>query len=724
MKKHQLLLTLFLAVSLVSCNSTNSENEGGETINPGDNPDFNYTYLTPKTYEGVINSSISYDVLSSIGVDIDIFSSYITFTYQEMDGEINDKNFDKAFKFHMNFDLYSIKETYESSLLTSSLFPLIFNDFKYQNILNNVSDLDIYYLADGNIYTTISRFSDNKKPSRNNKEEIKNTAREIIGTSKLDISSLFEMINSSNVSSISLKDIFSQISSLLNGLTLDFSLFDMIISSTILSFVNDGFSLNFKDNGLNAFSLIFNNFASYIFKNNDIGITLDENEPLINITSATIESNPLEFKMSFEDENSLKPLFYLSLTRNDSKSISIEPPFNLEEDYLIQKNALKDINNLYNLYDNYSLDSETQKGISEAIQNINALNDEEKKRVENFNNYLSYPLLKMDENNIYTELNEKENLSNFYKKIENVVIKKVDSDSSFINAYKALNELFNSKYSINTKYNLLNDVAKNNSSRFNEFKNEVNTYLNTFINPIYNELSILLEDFIKDENNNTLTKEHELLEKIYNLVVLREITLDDDKVISLDEYNNKDKIKSLSTEIINNTINYLSLTSSLINEELNQKISNILLAYFNDLTIFYNKLSENDLTKFNEYSSYLLINDENDDIYSIFELISNNNEKYYSTLKRKNDELINLLLTKVDKFANKRIDEFLTKDEIYYILNIDRLNKTKKELDDIFSMLNVYISSTLFKNYSSSLTFIDKYHSLVSLINEQIANLS
>ena len=136
MKKHQLLLTLFLTVSLVSCNPTNSENEGGETINPGDNPDFNYTYLTPKTYEGVINSSISYDVLSSIGVDIDIFSSYITFTYQEMDGEINDKNFDKAFKFHMNFDLYSIKETYESSLLTSSLFPLIFNDFKYQNILN------------------------------------------------------------------------------------------------------------------------------------------------------------------------------------------------------------------------------------------------------------------------------------------------------------------------------------------------------------------------------------------------------------------------------------------------------------------------------------------------------------------------------------------------------------------------------------------------------------
>ena len=428
--------------------------------------------------------------------------------------------------------------------------------------------------------------------------------------------------------------------------------------------------------------------------------------------------------MSFEDENSLKPLFYLSLTRNDSKSISIEPPFNLEEDYLIQKNALKDINNLYNLYDNYSLDSETQKGISEAIKNINALNDEEKKRVENFNNYLSYPLLKIDESNIYTELNEKENLSNFYKKIENVVIKKVDSDSSFINAYKALNELFNSKYSINTKYNLLNDVAKNNSSRFNEFKNEVNTYLNTFINPIYNELSILLEDFIKDENNNTLTKEHELLEKIYNLVVLREITLSDDKVISLDEYNNKDKIKSLSTEIINNTINYLSLTSSLINEELNQKISNILLAYFNDLTIFYNKLSENDLTKFNEYSSYLLINDENDDIYSIFELISNNNQKYYSTLKRKNDELINLLLTKVDKFANKRIDEFLTKDEIYYILNIDRLNKTKKELDDIFSMLNVYISSTLFKNYSSSLNFIDKYHSLVSLINKQIANLS
>ncbi len=724
MKKHQLLLTLLLAISLVSCNPTNNENEGEETINPGDNPDINYTYLSPKTYEGVINSSISYDVLSSIGVDLDIFSSYITFTYQEMDGEVNKENFDKSFKFHINFDLYSIKETYESSLLTSSVFPLLYSDFKYQNILNNVSDLDIYYLADGNIYTTISRFENNKKPSRNNKEEIKNSAREVIGTSKFDISSILEMINSSSSDSISFKDIFSQISSMLNGLTLDFSLFDMIISSTILNFVNDGFKINFKESGLSAFSLIFNNLVSYIFQNNDVGITLDENQPLINITSANIESNPLEIKMNFEDENSLKPLFYLSLTRNDSKNISINPPFNLEEDYLIQKNALKDINNLYNLYDNYSLDSQTQKSIEEAIKNINALNDEEKKRVENFNNYLSYPLLKMNENNVYVGLNEKENLDNLYKKVENIVIKKVDSDSSFINAYKTLNELFTSKYSLNTKYNLLNDVAKNNSSRFNEFKNEVSAYLNTFINPIYNELNNLLNNFEEGENSNNLTKEHELLEKIYNLVVLKEITLSDDKVISIDEYKNGNKIKSLSTEIINNTINYLSLTSSLINEDLNQKISNILLNYFNDLTLFYNKLSENDLTKFNEYSSYLLINNENDDIYSIFELISNKNEKYYSTLKRKNDELIYILLSKVDKFANKRIDEYLTKEEIHYILNIDRLNKTKEELDDIYSMLNVYISSSLFKNYSSSLTYIDKYYSLVSAINEQISNLS
>ena len=724
MRKKPLFLAILLSLLLTSCNSTPSPDGGDETIVPDDDTNINYTYLSPKTYEGVINSSISYDILSSIGVDLDIFSSYITFTYQELNGEINEKNYDKAFKFHLNFDLYSIKETYESSLLTSSIVPLIFSDFKYQNILNNVSDLDIYYLADGNIYTTISRFIDNKKPSRNNKEEIANTGRELIGTSKLDISSVLEMLNSSSTSSISLKDIFSQISSMLNGLTIDFSIFNMIISSTILNFVNDGFSLSFKENGLKAFSSIFNNLASYIFKNNDIGLTLDENNPLINITNASFESNPLEIKMSFEDENSLKPLFYLSLTRNDSKNLEIEPPFNLEEDYLIQQKALKDINDLYYFYDNYSLDSETQNGITNAIKNINSLSEEEKKRVENFNNYLSYPLLTTDENNNFIELSEKENLNNLYKNIENVVTKKVDNDTSFINAYKALNELFNSKYSTNTKYNILNDVAKNNSARFEEFKNEISTYLNTFIDPIYNSLSTLLNEFKNNENSNTLNESHALLEKIYELVVLDDLVLSNNQKIDIEEFKNTDNIKTLSTEIINNTINYLSLSSSLINEELNQEVSNILLAYFNDLTIFYNKLSENELTKFNDYSSFLLINDTNDDIYRIFELISNNNEKYYSTLKRKNDELINLLLTKVDKFANKRIDEYLTKDEIYYILNIERLNETKKGLDDIFSMLNVYISSPLFKNYSSSLTYIDKYYSLVGLIEEQIANLS
>ncbi len=724
MKKKRLLLLTVLPLLLVGCNpTTNEEENGGEITNP-DEPsgEKEYTYKTPKTYDGVINSSISYDVLSNIGVDLDIFSSYVTLTYQEVDGEVLETDYDKAFKFHMNLDLYSIKETYESSLLTSTLLPSSFNEFKYQNILNNVSDLDLYYLADGNLYTTISRFENNQKPARGDKEALKNYKREIIGTSKMDISAILEMMNPSSTGSSSLDMIFSQFFSILNGFTIDFSLIDNIISSTLLEFIDGGFKVNFKEDGLTSFSYIFNIIASYIFKNNDIGLTIDEEEPLINITNAEIEVNPLEIKASFEDENSLKPLFYLSLTRNDSKELNIEPPFNLEEDYLIQLKALDNINMLYEIYDNYSFESGIQTEIKSLIQNINNLSEDEKKRVENFNNYLGYPLLK-EENDQYVSLIEEDNLNKLKNDLATLVTKKVNNDASFIDAYRKISDIFSSKYSISTKYNILNSIAKTNEERFNEFKNEIQRYMNSFVDPIKKEITTLLNEYNNGEDK-TIEDKHELIEKIYTLTVLPVLVLENNRVINIEDFKEGDKIKVLSSEIINNTINYLSLTSSLIDETLSQSISNILLDYFNDLTLYFNKLSEKELTKFNDYASYLLVNEDKDNLYEIFNLVSNNNSAYYLTLKRKNDELINLLISKVDKFANKRIDESVTSEEIYYMLNINRLNEAKTELDSIFSMLNNFISSPLFKNYSSSLTYIDKYYLLVDLINKQITNLS
>ncbi len=728
MKNKKIIFLISILSILISSCSPVSENEDlnkddeEEIINPDDSST-TYTYSEPKTYEGVFTSQISYDLLSSLGVDVDIFSSYINFTFQEANEEIKEGDYLKAFKFHLNLDLYSIEESYESSIVSSSLIPLIFSDFKYQKILSNVTDLDMYYFADGNLYATISRFEGDKNPSRNDLTALKSLPREIIGTTKIDISSILEMLESSDgSSSISFETIFSTLGSFLNGLTIDFSTISDIINSTKLSFVNDGYIINFKEEGLNAFSLIFNNLASYLLNSLDLGISIDQNEPLINVSNVEIEANPLEIKAIFEDEASLKPLFYLYLTRNDNSSLIVEPPFNLEEDYLFQKNAVNMINFLYSLYDNYPFDSSYDIEIMNVINSINLFDEERRKRVENFNNYLGYELLNTDTNGLYTSLKEKENLDSLYEEFLEIINNKIDDDESFIKLYKLINKINTSKYSTNIKNNLLKAITKNNETRFNEFKEEILNYLNKFIDPIYNNINNLFAEFNSLENI-TLKDKHDLIENIYLNSVKENIVLTNEKIIDLDDYKNEE-IKELPTYIINEVLSYLSLGTKLENNEFVQQISNNLLSYFNELTLTFNKITDKELTSFNDYASYLIVDENKDDLYEIFNLISKKSSDYYETLKRKNDELINLLISTVDKFANERIDSSLKKEDIYYILNIEKLNDKKEELEGIFNMLNHYLSNSLYQNYSFLFTYIDKYYSLIDMINNQIANLS
>ena len=725
--KKIIFLISILSILMSSCNPA-SENEDlnkddeEEIINPDDSST-TYTYSEPKTYEGVFTSQISYDLLSSLGVDVDIFSSYVNFTFQEANEEIKEGDYLKAFKFHLNLDLYSIEESYESSIVSSSLIPLIFSDFKYQKILSNVTDLDMYYFADGNLYTTISRFERDKNPSRNDLTALKSLPREIIGTTKIDISSILEMLESSDgSSSSSFETIFSTLGSFLNGLTIDFSMISDIINSTKLSFVNDGYIISFKEEGLNAFSLIFNNLASYLLNSLDLGITIDQNEPLINVSNVEIEANPLEIKAIFEDEASLKPLFYLYLTRNDNSSLIVEPPFNLEEDYLFQKNAVNTINFLYSLYDNYPFDSSYDIEIMNVINSINLFDEERRKRVENFNNYLGYELLNTDTNGLYTSLKEKENLDSLYEEFLEIINNKIDDDESFIKLYKLINKINTSKYSSNIINNLLKAIAKNNETRFNEFKEEILNYLNKFIDPIYSNINNLFAEFNSLENI-TLKDKHDLIENIYLNSVKENIVLTNEKIIDLDDYKNEE-IKELPTYIINEVLSYLSLGTKLENNEFVQQISNNLLSYFNELTLTFNKITDKELTSFNDYASYLIVDENKDDLYEIFNLISKKSSDYYETLKRKNDELINLLISTVDKFANERIDSSLKKEDIYYILNIEKLNDKKEELEGIFNMLNHYLSNFLYQNYSFLFTYIDKYYSLIDMINNQIDNLS
>lgn len=724
MKKHIKYLTLLSSLSLIlsGCNSS-SNNEDDNKINPGDKEETTYTYSDKITYDGYITSAISFDILSNIGIDLDIFSSYVTFTYQTVNETLSSNDYYKAIKFHLNLDLYSIEETYESSLITSSLLPLI-SDFKYATILENVSDLDVYYLADGYLYTTISKFKDDTLPLRNDRTLLASYEREIIGTNRFDITSILDMLkgsedsSSSSLSSINITDILSQVGSYLEGFNINLGDLNNVINGTNITFLSDGFKVYFDEIGLTGFSTIFNNIINFALNKFDIGIEIDN---LIDINDITLELSSSNFIFQIEDKNALKPLIDISFKRNDSKSLSIEPPYNLEEDYLIQSKIINKVDALYELYNNYEISSSFNKKIEKAIKEINNLSEDELKRVSSLNTYLGYSLMNMDKNGNYVSLKEKENIESLYNELKEAINSTLTNDYSYLKAYEVFDNVYTSKYSSSTISNLIKKLEDENSEKYNEFISKMSSYLSSFLAKYYENIEDALTVYSSNEDTSLEAKQ-DVIKTIYENSVFEKIELNDGTKTYLSNINSLSKVKNLSSEIILKMIKYFNVSNPLDNTEFANKVYNFILDYFDELSIAINKLSNKDLKEYNTYSSYLLIND-NDDIYSIFDLIGASLTSLKTSIKRKDNSLISSILYRVNKFAKSRIDEVLTLDQINYLLTEEIITSKEEKLDSIYNMLNVYISSSLFKKYESSLTYIDLYYSLKEGLNNQKTNL-
>lgn len=711
MKKNK-ILTLLLSFSCVTSllSSCNQEENTSPDI-PSEEPEKIYKYKDPKCYEGTLISNLDLPLFNETTLHVPLLDTKINFTYQEIDQELSEDESMRKIKFHLNMDLYSSQEMYESSILSEYVLTSVFGDFKYQNILNNVSDLDFYYYGDGVLYTTISRFENNVKPSRVDEEYLKAYPREIIGTSKIDISSLMDMVGT--VSSDNSTDfIIQQIYSILSGFSVKIGDITSFIEGITIDVLDEGFKASVDQEGLDGLSSILTNIVNFTVNKLGIDVNLKDGN-LLDLNKFEISYTPLAISATILSENSTSSLLNLSLTRNDNNALSVESSINLEEDYLIQEKAVKAVDSFYSLYDSYSLDGSSQTDIYNAISTINGLNNDEKSRIANFNSYLGYDVLTIDENGNYTGLSEEEAIQNYYQNILDVINGENSTDYEIMNGLEKVFSLFNEdKYSDSLKFNLLTYLERNNEEEYNAYLDKISSFLNRFLDQILEDVNTLLNEYNKDEEH-TLEKTHDLIENIYNLTSFDNIILSDDKEIKLEDLKEDDIIKALPSEILSKIAYIFSLNHQIFDQTYAQNISSIIINYLDEIYKMVIDMGEkSDIKEFRDVPSYLILNEDNDEIYKIFDLISNGNLQFINTIKNKLDDIISDLLYKADLMANKKLDNTITIEEIRLIFNKEDLVSKKEVLDGMYNMIHVYLSSPLYEKYEANLTYIDKYYEL------------
>ena len=711
MKKNK-ILTLLLSFSCVTSllSSCNQEENTSPDI-PSEEPEKIYKYKDPKCYEGTLISNLDLPLFNETTLHVPLLDTKINFTYQEIDQELSEDESMRKIKFHLNMDLYSSQEMYESSILSEYVLTSVFGDFKYQNILNNVSDLDFYYYGDGVLYTTISRFENNVKPSRVDEEYLKAYPREIIGTSKIDISSLMDMVGT--VSSDNSTDfIIQQIYSILSGFSVKIGDITSFIEGITIDVLDEGFKASVDQEGLDGLSSILTNIVNFTVNKLGIDVNLKDGN-LLDLNKFEISYTPLAISATILSENSTSSLLNLSLTRNDNNALSVESSINLEEDYLIQEKAVKAVDSFYSLYDSYSLDGSSQTDIYNAISTINGLNNDEKSRIANFNSYLGYDVLTIDENGNYTDLSEEEAIQNYYQNILDVINGENSTDYQIMNGLEKVFSLFNEdKYSDSLKFNLLTYLERNNEEEYNAYLDKISSFLNRFLDQILEDVNTLLNEYNKDEEH-TLEKTHDLIENIYNLTSFDNIILSDDKEIKLEDLKEDDIIKALPSEILSKIAYIFSLNHQIFDQTYAQNVSSIIINYLDEIYKMVIDMGEkSDIKEFRDVPSYLILNEDNDEMYKIFNLISNGNLQFINTIKNKLDDIISDLLYKADLMANKKLDNTITIEEIRLIFNKKDLASKKEVLDGMYNMIHVYLSSPLYEKYEANLSYIDKYYEL------------
>ncbi len=730
MKKIKALLTLSslcIITSLTSCVPTNKENNNENNNNQDDNipskidPIFNES----KSMKGYIDTNITLDVLDGLDpITLSLITSNISLSYK-IASNINEiTDYYKGIEFHINFDLYSDENNFTNSLVFNKLLPSLFSDFKYTKINSNVSDFDLYYLGDGMLYATLSTFKDDI-PSRNDTNAINNASREVLNVTRMDVKAIINQLGDKlkeSDNNIDFNEIISTLTSTLNGVSLDIELLTNIFVKSILTFNNGGFSYSLKEEGISNLNTLLNNEINYFINNSNLGISLNEDASIINVSSLETSLTTSSFNLKIEDENALSPIIEIYLTSlNDS--FNIEPIINLEEEYLYDKQIIKKVDELYIGYSNYNISEEYISTFQNLINNVTSLIEEDFKKVSNFNYSNGYYLLKENEDGTYGYLSDYENMLNDYSSLKELLNLDLNNDKYILYSIETLLDNFiygNNHYSDYLKNNILNNVKKVSLEKYNELINTLNDFFNNKINDSIKSINLLTSSYLNKENIS-LDDTHSYLNELFSLCDYSSLKINnesfDQDSSSMDE---EDKITSLSLDYINKFISSNLFTYNEY-EDYGKNISSIISNYLTDIKKNFKNL-DSDLNLFNTYSNLLIFNDDSnlENIFNFIDLTLSS--QYKSNIKNEYHSLINELISLLDKKISLELDKVILEENIY------KLNKEEKVINAyvlLNSTYDTYYSkyiknNILFSKYINNFKSIEKYNKLKSLLEEEL----
>ena len=731
-KKTLLILSSLLSLgALASCSSCNcnqenkDESKKDEDVTPSKKEDPIYGDI--KSYEGFIDTNIPLTLADGVKPYVlPLLTTNLTLEFQSATN-VSEIDYYKSFKFHINLDLYSDETNFTTSLVTQKLLPSLFSDFKYTQIKDNVSDFDIYYLGDGMLYATLSTFKDSSKPSRNNPNAIKEASREIINVTRMDIKAIVneigDKIKNEDYKNFDFKGTIESISKVLNGISIDLELMNKIFTSSTLTFIENGFNYNLKENGVNNLSTFLNDTVIDLVNKSDLGISLEEGFKLIDLSSFEFEASTSSIKLNIESNDNVSPLINLSLYSKENND-TIEPSLNLEEEYLYNKSIINKVDELYLGYTNYEINDSYKETFQNLINNVTSLSKEDFKRISNFNSCNGYDLLEVNSDNTYGYLKDYNDILKSIENLRSATSLSLDNDKNILKGSETYFELMygSNHYSDYLKENILSKVKESNESNYSNFILKIESFFNQKIDDLETSLNELKNKYLEIEEPS-LNDTHSFIESLYPLLINNNVCINGSSngIFDSDDMNESDKITSISYSLYKNYINS-SIFSKKDKSDLSSNFKDIINSYLIQIEKSLKNVDK-DLSLITTYSDLLMFNNNDDleELFSLLDLISNTSFK--SSIKQNYHNLISTLIKYGDKKANTGLDNVILENNIYKLNHKDKIEKKLEELESVYNYYYVYLlkNNKLLSKYISSMTFIDKYNTLKDLLNDELS---
>ena len=729
-KKFLLVLSGILSLgALASCSSCNCNNNKNDDSKKDDTDDTTKkedpVYGDIKTYSGYLDTNLPLSLIDGMDpISISLLTTNISFDYQ-IATNVDKIDFYKSFKFHINLDLYSDEKNFTTSLVTQTLLPSLFSDFKYTQIADNVSDFDLYYLGDGMLYATLSTFKD-EKPSRNNSLEVKNATREIINVSRIDIKAIIneigDKIDNQDYKNFDFKGSFESIFKVLNGITIDIELMNKIFTSSIVTFLDNGINYKLKDDGVNNLSYFINDLIVDFINNSDLGITLSSGTTIIPINSFEFEATSSSIKFNIGVKDKVSSLINLYLVGEESSKTTLDPQVNLEEEYLYNKTIIEKVDNLYLGYTNYQISDEYKVTFQNLINEVTSLSSDDFKKVSNFNSCNGYDLLEVNEDGSYGYLSDYNDILKSVEDLKNVFSSTFNNDKETLFNIETYFNLFygNNHYSDYLKDNIINKAKEEKEENYSTFIKNIENFFNNKINEVEKEINELKDSYLKIEEPS-VNDTHSFISSLFKPLINNEIVINNDtKITSSSDMSDTDSIKYLSYSLYKN-FKELSIFSKEDKSDLSESFKDIISSYLMTLSKSLKDI-DSDLTYITTLSDLVMFN-SNDNLESLFDLLDLlSDSSYKASIKTEYRTLINNIISSADKIANSSLDKIILEENIYKLNRKEKITAKLEDLEKVYAYYDdLFIQNNeLLSKYSSSLTYITKYNTLKTLLNEEL----